>query len=107
MGNGGNDNAAKRMTAKENTTQFLTTTSIVEADNSSLLSKYMFYLFCLTSLLITILPTRLLPCGLIAYGISARLLPHFPSVKCSNTTKTKEMFSTMQHYQFGTLYLSV
>lgn len=106
--NGKNDDDAKRIASKKKVPRlFLTTTIIDEAENSSPLSKCMFYLFCLTSLLITVLPTRLLPAGLLTYGIFVRLLPHFPSFQSSNKTKLKAIFTMMQHYQFGILYLSI
>lgn len=106
--NGGNDTSAKRRTAKENTAQELLAKTIIdEAEKSSPLSKCMFYLFCLTSLLITILPTRLLPPGLLAYGIAVRFMSHLPSFQCSNTPRKEAIFCTMQHYQFGIIYLSI
>ena len=89
-------------------------------DSSSPLSKNMYYMFCIFSILISILPTSHIPMGLIMFGITLRLLPHIPINQCSpsdtneckdnnknNNNGSATILIAMQHYQFGILYLSI
>jgi len=75
-------------------------------DASSPLSQYLMSVFSIASFLITILPPALLPLALMASGILLRLLPHLPM--CQKKVKSfEQIYLTIQHYQFGLLYLSI
>jgi len=109
-----NDDVAKNTSkAKGNVVRaFLTKIFTDGTANTSPLSKCMFYVFCLFSFLVTILPTSLLPLEFMSHAIAVRLLPHLPSFQSSNhhhhpTTSTTDVYINMQHYQFGLLYLSI
>mmetsp|Transcript_8141 Transcript_8141/g.17585 ORF Transcript_8141/g.17585 Transcript_8141/m.17585 type:complete len:407 (-) Transcript_8141:189-1409(-) len=118
----GNDNKGDR-TEKQTSTNGNTILRAIltklntkeEAANSvSPLSKSMFHLFCCFSLVITVLPTALLPLALMFHGIASRFLPHLilltntqSSSQTTNNNMNAAFFTAMQHYQFGLLYLSV
>lgn len=55
--------------------------------------------------MITIIPTSLLPLALMASSVVLRLIPHLPM--CQNVKSAEYIYLTIQHYQFGLLYLSI
>ena len=75
-------------------------------EGSSILSQYLMYIFSIASILITIISTSLIPPTLMAFSIVLRLLPHLPSKQQSAHHNTN-IYHTIQHYQFGLLYLSI
>ena len=92
---------------KMNTLQALLAKVIAgdSTSNSSSLANCMFYTFSIFSVLVTILPTSLLPLALMSYGITCRLIPHWPTFQPKNTSNAS--ITAIQHYQFGLLYLSL
>ena len=76
-------------------------------DALSLLSQYSMSVFSIASFLITILPPALLPPALMASGILLRLLPHLPMCQTKVKSSAEYIYLTIQHYQFGLLYLSI
>lgn len=77
-------------------------------EESSPLSNYTFYTFCIFSLFISILPTSKLPLGMLSFGIILRLLPHIPTLQKSYAHSTATYYLVeLEHYQFGLVYLSV
>eukprot|EP00970_Alexandrium_tamarense_P001065 scaffold114_cov200-Alexandrium_tamarense.AAC.35 len=72
---------------------------------STALSRCLFYVFSTFSFLITIVPTSLLPMALMFSGISMRLIPHLPQFQ--HLSLQSSTLLTLQHYQFGLLYLSL
>ncbi|KAL3803297.1 hypothetical protein ACHAW5_009757 [Stephanodiscus triporus] len=82
--------------------------------NCSPLSNFIFYVFCLFSILVSVLPTSYTPPCLMLFGIAMRLIPHLPnyqssSSSCITSTNANARFYivAMQHYQFGLAYLSI
>ena len=83
-----------------------------DTTNCSPLSNCIFYIFCFSSILISIIPTSQLPLGLMLFGIALRLIPHLPRFQSSTsplstTTNARFFIVAMQHYQFGLMYLSI
>lgn len=77
-------------------------------NNASPLPRYLICVFSIASLLITIISTSLLPPVLMAFGVALRLLPHLPTCqKLKSKQFTEYIYLTIQHYQFGLLYLSI
>ena len=74
--------------------------------SSSSISKCIFYTFCIYSVLITIIPTSTLPLVLLSFGIVIRFIPHLP-VYQSTQSNISSYCKSMQHYQFGIIYLSI
>lgn len=95
------DADAKDAPHKRSLQELLTKIFANPTSTTTPLSKRMFHLFCVTSILISILPTSTLPLVLMTYGITTRLIPHLPTFQ-SNPSNAMEL----QHYQFGLLYLS-
>ncbi|KAL7491445.1 hypothetical protein ACHAWT_000803 [Skeletonema menzelii] len=63
-------------------------------------------IFSIASFLITVISTSLLPSVLMTSSIVVRLLPHLPT--CQKAKSSSEyIYLTIQHYQFGLLYLSI
>lgn len=75
-------------------------------EGSSILSQYLLYVFSIASIVITIISTSLIPPTLMTFSIALRLLPHLPSKQQSAHHNTN-IYHTIQHYQFGLLYLSI
>jgi len=78
--------------------------------SSSLISKCIFYTFCIYSVLITIIPTSTLPLVLLSFGVVIRFIPHLPvyqSTQISSQSNISSYCMEMQHYQFGIIYLSI
>ena len=77
--------------------------------DASPLPQYLMIVFSIASLLITIIPSSLLPPALMTFSVALRLLPHLPT--CQKVVKSKQsaeyLYLTIQHYQFGLLYLSI
>lgn len=78
-------------------------------EGSSILSQYLMYVFSIASILITIISTSLIPPTLMAFSIVLRLLPHLPLLqsKQQSAHHNTNIYHTIQHYQFGLLYLSI
>ena len=78
-------------------------------EGSSILSQYLMYVFSIASILITIISTSLIPPTLMAFSIVLRLLPHLPLLqsKQQSAHHNTSIYHTIQHYQFGLLYLSI
>ncbi len=77
-------------------------------NDTSPLSNYTFRIFCIFSIVISILPTSMLPLGLLSFGIVLRLLPHLPIFHTSFTHySTTAYLVELEHYQFGLVYLTV
>ena len=78
-------------------------------NDSSTLSNYTFCIFCIISIIISSLPTSMLPLGLLSFGIALRLLPHLPTFQTTFTQNysTTTYLVESEHYQFGLMYLSV
>ncbi|KAL7544802.1 hypothetical protein ACHAWF_008164, partial [Thalassiosira exigua] len=76
-----------------------------DAQGSSL-SNCLFCLFSVSSAILTVLPTSLLPLGLLAHGIAVRLIPHFPRFQACHS-RNATILAAAEHYQFGLLYLSM
>ncbi len=75
-------------------------------DASSHLSQYyLMTVFSIASLVITVIPTSLLPLALMGSSIVLRLIPHLPM--CQKGKSAEYIYLTIQHYQFGLLYLSI
>lgn len=75
-------------------------------DVSSHLSQYyLMSVFSIASIMITIIPTSLLPLALMASSVILRLIPHLPMYQ--NVKSAEYIYLTIQHYQFGLLYLSI
>ena len=74
--------------------------------SSSLISKCIFYTFCIYSVLITIIPTSTLPLVLLSFGIVIRFIPHLPVYQSSSQSNISYCIA-IQHYQFGIIYLSM
>jgi phosphatidate cytidylyltransferase len=79
------------------------------AGETSPLPQYLVNVFSIASLLITIIPSSLLPPAFMASSFALRLLPHLPT--CQKVVKSKQsaeyLYLTIQHYQFGLIYLSI
>jgi phosphatidate cytidylyltransferase len=95
-----------------------TTTSVAVDDSSSsllLLQQYVtFGFFTIASIIITIIPTALLPLPLMASSVTLRLLQHIPlfcqKAKSKQSTAAANniyYLTAVQHFQFGLLYLSI
>ena len=85
---------------------------IDDDDDFPPLSNGIFHIFCFSSLLVSILPTSYIPLGLMGFGITLRLTPHFPRFQSYTssiaTTENARFFvAAIQHYQFGLAYLSI
>ena len=76
-----------------------------EGDNTSLYSRHLICAFSVASIFITIIPTTIVPPVLMTSGILLKLLPHFQSSKVKPSAEN--VYLTIQHYQFGLLYLSI
>jgi len=74
--------------------------------SSSSISKCIFYTFCIYSVFITIIPTSTLPLVLLSFGIVIRFIPHLPVYQSTQSNISSYCIS-MQHYQFGIIYLSI
>lgn len=66
---------------------------------------YLMSVFSIASIMITIIPTSLLPLALMASSVILRLIPHLPMYQ--KVKSAEYIYLTIQHYQFGLLYLSI
>ena len=75
-----------------------------DTSNRSPLAKCIYYIFCISSLLITIIPTSKLPLAILSFSITIRLIPHYYH---NDKMTVQHIANCLQHYQFGIIYISI